>query len=218
MPSQTTTVFDEVPAGIGYYVTQTVNGIESAPSDPVTVSPFNDADKDKFIGLTSFTFKGITATAMIDQLGEKITITVPYGTDVKSLKAVYNRIQGTETVKVNGAVQTSGTTVQNFTKPVKYTVISKDGKTTKDYTVTVQVAKDETNTWKNTIKKNVTLKKNQANTFALTPAEKAAAAEKGMSFIADDITFHVSPTNIKESRNPALTVKKIEKNAFINIK
>ena len=153
---------------------------------------------------------------MIDQLDGKITITVPYGTDVKSLKAVFTRIQGTETVKVNDAVQTSGTTVQDFTKSVKYTVISsKDSNVKKDYTVTVQVAESQTNSWQNSVKKNVTLKKNQANTFSLTSAEKAAAAEKGMSFIASDIAIHVSPANIKESSNPALTVKNIDTSTFI---
>ena len=67
----------------------------------------------------------------------------------------------------------------------------------------------------NAIKKSITLEKDQAKTFALTSAEEATAAEKGMSFIANDIAIHVSPANIKESSHPALTVKNIEKSTFI---
>ena len=102
-------------------------------------------------------------------------------------------------VTVNNVTQTSGTTSQNFTKPVKYTVTSKDKKTIKTYTVTVQVADSTTNTWTNAVKKSITLKEGQAKTFSLTSAEKASAAEKGISFIAKDIAIHVSPANIQES-------------------
>ena len=218
-----TAVFNEVYAGIGYYVTQTVNGIESAPSDPVTVSPFEDADKDKFIGFKSFSIKGINATGIIDQLNGTITITVPYEKreDVKNLTAEYTLIQGTETVTVNDGikdvVQKSGDSdsVQDFTKTVTYTVHLSNNRGIKTYKVTVQVAESPTKTWLNSVKKSVTLKKDQVNTFSLTSAEKAAATENGMSFIADDIAIHVAPANIKESSNPTLTVKSIDKVSFI---
>ena len=72
-----TATFDKVPAGIGYYVTQTVNGVESAPSDPVNVSLHEDAEK--FIGFTSFKFKDYSAQGVIDEGNGTITVTLPFG-------------------------------------------------------------------------------------------------------------------------------------------
>lgn len=212
----TSAVFGDVPAGIGYYVTQTVNGFESAPSDPVNVSPYSDANSDNVIGISSFTFNSGQTIGSIDQVNRKITATVPYGTDVTSLKAAFTCIQGNETVQVNGMTQTSSLTAQDFTKPVVYTVISaKDPNVKKNYTVTVQTADTFTSTWSNSVKKNINLVEGQPQAFALTPTDKEAAAEKGMSFIANNLAIHVPSANIQESSNPLLTINQLKPGSFI---
>jgi hypothetical protein len=62
---------------------------------------------------------------------------MPYGTDVTSLVAVF-AVTGVS-VKVGTTPQIIGTTANNFTNPVIYTVTGADGLTV-DYTVTVTVA------------------------------------------------------------------------------
>ncbi len=69
--------------------------------------------------------------------GQNIAVTMPYGTDVSSLRATY--ITTGATVSVGSTVQDNGVTQNNFTNPVVYTVMAADG-TTQDYMVTVSVA------------------------------------------------------------------------------
>src|SRR5690606_999435 len=93
---------------------------------------------------------------------------------------------------------------------------AKNSSVTKVYTVTVLKENRPDLFWNNTVKKNVTLNKGVKNTFTLTAGEKRTAAEQGMSFIANDVTIHVSPANIKESLNPAFTFKDVKKESFID--
>lgn len=75
-------------------------------------------------------------TAIIN--GTEITATLPYGTtDLTGLVATF-AITG-ESVHVNGTLQTSGSTTNNFTNPVMYTVTAADG-TTLEYRVTALIA------------------------------------------------------------------------------
>lgn len=73
-----------------------------------------------------------------------IAVTVPYGTAVTALVAVFAVNKGDSaaaTVKVGADEQTSGTTANNFTSPVTYSVQDSTTPTTKtDYVVTVTVA------------------------------------------------------------------------------
>ena len=64
-------------------------------------------------------------------------VTVPYGTNVTALVATFTTTGSS--VKVGSTVQVSGTTANNFTSPVIYTVTAADG-STMSYTVTVAVA------------------------------------------------------------------------------
>jgi len=68
--------------------------------------------------------------------GTNISVTVPPLTVVTGLVATFS-ITGTS-VAVGSTLQTSGTTANNFTNPVIYSVMAADG-STEDYTVTVQV-------------------------------------------------------------------------------
>ena len=70
--------------------------------------------------------------------GNTITVTVPYGTNLKALAAVFS-VSNFATVKVGSTVQSSYYTNNDFTNPVVYTVTAQDG-STKDYTVNVLIA------------------------------------------------------------------------------
>jgi hypothetical protein len=115
----------------------------------VTVTVALNPAKD----ITSFSFTtvlnlgaGVTSDCPGTISGSNIAVTVPYDTDVTSLTATFTTTGAS--VDIGGTAQVSGTTANNFTSPVTYTVHAADG-TTANYTVTVTVAlnpaKDITN-------------------------------------------------------------------------
>ena len=85
--------------------------------------------------ITAYSFAG--AAGIIDEAAKTIAVTVPSGTNVTALVATF-ATTGTG-VKVGVVAQTSGTTANNFTSPVAYTVTAGDC-TTVIYTVTVTVS------------------------------------------------------------------------------
>ncbi len=72
--------------------------------------------------------------------GTNIALTVPYGTDVKSLTA-YFTLSPKAIAYINGIGQITGASIINFSAPVAYTVTAEDG-TTKTYIVTVTIDKN----------------------------------------------------------------------------
>lgn len=83
--------------------------------------------------ITAFSILGISGV-----IGENtITLTVPDGTVLNSLVATFATTG--QSVTVGGVVQVSGTTQNNFSTTVMYTVTAEDS-STKTYTVTVTVA------------------------------------------------------------------------------
>ncbi|HPI88453.1 MAG TPA: lamin tail domain-containing protein [Spirochaetota bacterium] len=107
-------------------------------SDTHTPTPGESNDGEK--ALTSFSFASLGVTGLIDEDADTIAATVPSGTDVTALVATFT-FNG-ESVSVNGTVQASGTTANNFSSGVTYTVTATDGSTV-EYTVTVTVASAE---------------------------------------------------------------------------
>ncbi|HEX4418105.1 MAG TPA: hypothetical protein VH165_09425 [Kofleriaceae bacterium] len=71
--------------------------------------------------------------------GTDITATVPFGTNVTALIATFTSTGAS--VKVGTTAQVSGTTPNNFTNPVAYTVTAADGSTA-TYTVTLTAAQN----------------------------------------------------------------------------
>ncbi len=69
--------------------------------------------------------------------GTNIAVTVPFGTDVTNLVAVFS-FTGSS-VRVNGNLQTSGTTANNFSSAVSYLVTAADS-STQTFVVTVAIA------------------------------------------------------------------------------
>nr|MBP9743488.1 hypothetical protein [Burkholderiales bacterium] len=70
--------------------------------------------------------------------GNTITVAMPYGTDATNLTATFSTT-GTAVI-VDGTLQTSGTTINDFSSSVVYTVVALDGTTT-NYTVTINIGK-----------------------------------------------------------------------------
>ena len=85
--------------------------------------------------ITSFSFASPAAAGVIS--GTNINITVPIATDVTTLVATFTHTGAS--VAVGVVAQTSGTTANDFTSAVTYTVTATDA-TTQDYTVTVTVS------------------------------------------------------------------------------
>ena len=85
--------------------------------------------------ISAYSFAGYPGAAgTINEAAKTIAVTVPNGTDLMALAATFSTT-GTG-VKVGAAAQASGTTPNNFTTPVTYTVSAADG-TTATYAVSV---------------------------------------------------------------------------------
>ena len=84
--------------------------------------------------ITAFSLAGVTGT--INEPAKTIAVTLPFGTNVTAPVATFTHT-GTG-VRVGPVAQTSGTTPNNFTGPVSYTVTAADN-TTATYVVTVTV-------------------------------------------------------------------------------
>jgi hypothetical protein len=84
--------------------------------------------------LTSFGFQSPQATGTVDEDAKTVTISLPYDKFTTSLIPVFSTTGAS--VKINGTVQTSGSTAVDFTNPVVYTVFAGDGSPV-TYTVTV---------------------------------------------------------------------------------
>ncbi len=83
--------------------------------------------------ITGFTFVDPAATGVVDDAAGTVAIIVPFGTPPNALTPTITLADGATISPLSGGVQ-------NFTKPVTYTVTAKDKTTTKKYTVTVTVA------------------------------------------------------------------------------
>ncbi len=109
------------------YTVTAANGLTKNYTVTVTVASVSAKS------ITAFSLKGVAGVIT----GTNIAVEVPYGTDVDELVATFTTTG--EKVTVGTTQQTSGSSVNNFTSPVVYTVTAADG-TTQDYTVTVTVA------------------------------------------------------------------------------
>jgi len=108
----------------------------NTPSENNTVSD-NNTDTENTITLsdskeiTAFSIDSPSITGTIS--GNTISFTVPFATDITALVAVFSTTG--ETVTIGSTEQISGTTVNDFTNSVVYTVTAENGSTI-NYTVT----------------------------------------------------------------------------------
>lgn len=85
--------------------------------------------------ITAFSLNGIAGA--INEAAKTISVTMPYGTSVTALAATFTTTGAS--VKVGTNVQINGTTANNFTSPVIYTVTATDA-STRNYIVSVTVS------------------------------------------------------------------------------
>jgi hypothetical protein len=91
--------------------------------------------------ITAYSLKGVTGTIATPVPGTNtITVTLPKGTAVTALVATFTTTGNSVTAGTPAVAQTSGTTPNNFTSPVAYTVTAADGTTQATYTVTVTLS------------------------------------------------------------------------------
>ncbi len=97
--------------------------------------PSLSATKDiTALSFSTATNKGLIADAVGSVAGNQITITVPYGVSRAALIATFKSTG--VAVKIGGVTQVSGSTVNDFSNPLTYTVVAEDG-SSKAYTVAV---------------------------------------------------------------------------------
>jgi len=87
------------------------------------------------LAITAYSFSTPPATGTIDHTNKTIKVAVPNGTDRNALIA--NFTAPGAVVKVGTATQTSGSTSNNFTNPVTYTLTTNNDASTCSYVVTV---------------------------------------------------------------------------------
>jgi hypothetical protein len=101
-----------------------------------------DAHLSNLAGVTAFSIKDLNVTFVIDETAGTISNadSLPFQTNVSALIAQFTPVPSA-TVKVGGTIQVSGTTANDFSSPVVYTVVAQNGSSTRTYTVKVNVAK-----------------------------------------------------------------------------
>lgn len=96
----------------------------------VSVAPNTETD------ITAFSFPEQSGPATIDAVNHKVEIEVAFDADISALVPTFTLSAGA-TVAVGTATQVSGTTANDFSSLVTYTVTAEDGSTMQDWTVTV---------------------------------------------------------------------------------
>jgi hypothetical protein len=115
-------------APVAYTVTA-ADGSTATYSVTVSVAPVSAK------ALTGYSLAGVPG--VIDETAKTVSLTLPAGTNVTALVATFSSTGAS--VKVGATTQTSGSTANNFTAPVAYTVTAADSSTAV-YTVTALVA------------------------------------------------------------------------------
>lgn len=119
-----------IPATMAFELNKIV-GSSEAPYVWSSPTLSNEAE------LLAFSISNQTGETVINN--KNITLSMPFGTDLSDLIAVFTTSPHA-LVKVNNTVQVSGTSANNFTSPVLYKVRSADETKLETYTVTVHFA------------------------------------------------------------------------------
>ncbi len=200
--------FSDVKAGLGYTVTQTVNGIESTHSSPVDISIHLEAGSN--IHFSTFKLAGISVTPVIDHTAGTIKFTVPVTTNLAALTPVFT-IESDKVadpiVKVGNAKQTSNSSEQDFTSPVVYKLL--DNTTIlKSYTVSVVKSANASVFWKDTVLLNTNLT-SSSQSLELTSSQKATASKNGVSYLSNNQIIHMSALSVSMNNDARLTARKL---------
>lgn len=109
----------------------------------VMASCKKDNKLSNLAGFTAFSIKELNnVTFTIDETSGTISNkdSLPFQSNVSALTAVFTTVPNA-TAKVGTTAQVSGSTVNDFSHTVNYTVVAQNGSTTRSYAVTVNVAK-----------------------------------------------------------------------------
>ncbi len=121
------TTANDFTAAVVYVVTAEDGSTQNWTVTVSTEAPLTGKD------ILTYTIAEVDAT--VNATDHSVTATLPYGTDVTALVATFT-LSEEATAKVVDVEQVSGTTANDFTNPVVYTVTAQDG-TTQDWTVTI---------------------------------------------------------------------------------
>ncbi|MCP5502289.1 MAG: hypothetical protein H7A25_20505 [Leptospiraceae bacterium] len=125
-----------IPAGATHFLVFTKNAVGEMVTG-ISVAIVDTLPNAKEI--TSFSIPSIPqATAIIT--GTNIALNIPFGNAITNLVAGFTTTGAS--VKIGTTVQVSGTTANDFTNPLTYTVTAVDG-STQNYTVTTTVAANQ---------------------------------------------------------------------------
>ena len=91
--------------------------------------------------IISFSILGQIGVSEINSSNHTVSINVPFETNVPSLAGTFVLSYGA-TAKVGTIAQTSGTTLNDFTNTVLYTITAEDGSSTQAWSITLNVAKN----------------------------------------------------------------------------
>lgn len=211
--------FKKVPAGIGYTVTQTINGIESAHSEPVDIYNHPDATITTYI--SSFTIKDLDTKSVIDHVRKTIHLTVPYDKDLSKIVPIFTTTSDGDkapVVTVDNVVQESNNSILDFSEPPHEKTYklsyknSSDEDTITKYSVTIEKENKASVFWKQSLRKNITLKKDSiSNALELSPQEKFIANSQGISYLTEDLMIHMSALTAQMNTDSDLTVRILSK-------
>ena len=118
------------------YVLATADG-QATANWTVTITLPENCPTPEAPAFTDFSFEGQEGVAVIDAENRTVTALAECGTDITALKPTFTLSPAGTTAKVDGAVQTSATSVVDFSEPVTYTLATADGQATANWTVTV---------------------------------------------------------------------------------
>ena len=134
LPASFTTTGASVKVGaVAQTSGTTTNNFTTPVAYTVTAANGTTATYNVTVSVSSVTAKAITAfslagaTGIVDEAAKTIVVTLPNGTNVSALPASFGTTGAS--VKVGAVTQVSGTTTNNFTAPVAYTVTAADGST-----------------------------------------------------------------------------------------
>ncbi len=91
-------------------------------------------------GIQEFSITG-QKSSIVDPVNNLVTITMPYGTDVTSLKPAFRLSPGAQ-AKINGVLQKSGYTRNSFLSPIAYRIYAENRDIQQVWTVRVTVEKN----------------------------------------------------------------------------
>lgn len=134
--------------------------------------------------ILTYTIAEVDAT--VNATDHSVTATLPYGTDVTALVATFT-LSEEATAKVADVVQVSGTTENDFTNPVVYTVTAQDG-TTQDWTVTIALGAASSEAF---VTSTIYTVDNTVGTITAVPYGTPLAAFKANITPANYATFEV---------------------------